>query len=112
MHIPGDDRSELVAGQTGVDLGMNLLAVILGAERWEDQLAVGGDLTQSGNIAHSSAVASDPDNLGHGVATGLALDLGACGVGEVNAVGGFLEEDWSFLVGIWGIGSKTLATTS
>lgn len=41
MDVPGDNGSELVAGQAGVHLGMDLLAVVLGAEWREDQLAVG-----------------------------------------------------------------------
>lgn len=109
MHIPRYDWAELIAGQAGVNLGMNFLTIVLGAEGREDQFAIGWDLTQAGHISHGGAIAAYPNDFWHGIAARFAFNFGASGVREVNAVSRFLEKDWSLLVSIRWIGSQSAA---
>lgn len=72
---------------------MNLLPVVLGPERREHQVAVGQHLPESGHVSHGGAVRSNPYDVRLGLASGAALDDGAGGVGEVDAVEGLAQED-------------------
>lgn len=72
---------------------MHVLAVVLGAERRKDEVSVRQDLAQAGYLADGRPIAADPDHFGRGVSGGATLDDGARRVGEVDPVGGFLQED-------------------
>lgn len=41
VHVTGDDGAELIAGKTGIDLGMHFLAIVLSTEGGENQFAIG-----------------------------------------------------------------------
>lgn len=77
VHVTGDDGAELIAGKTGIDLGMHLLAIVLSTEWGEYQFAIGGDLTQTGYVSYGGAIAADPDNFGHRITACLAFNFGA-----------------------------------
>ena len=50
-------------------------------------------LSEPRHVLDDGAVGLDPLDDGHGGAAGLADDLGAGGVGEVDLVGRLLDED-------------------
>lgn len=98
IDVTGDDGAHLVLGQTGIRLGMHILTVVLGTERREDEISIGHDLTQTGDIAHRGSIAAHPNDLWRWGSTGPALNLGSGRVRKVNLVNRFGDEDRSFVV--------------
>lgn len=116
VNIPRYDGSNLVLCQTGVDLSVNFLSVIFGAEWRKNEISIRQYLTQSwhlknkrnllisvftfvvflSHISNCCSVASYPDDFRWWWCIGAAFNNRSSGVWEVNSIVRFLDKNWAF----------------